>query len=114
MKKYYYDFYSNTWIYDEDKIIESYFEIYENLKTKILVKINYICESWILWRKILDSFDEKENCFFIFIEWSYKIIFNAIKDDKNKKNKCLQCENLNLRFFLKKINYVYKVQKFKF
>ena len=30
MKNYYFNFYSNTWIYDEDKIVELYFEKYEN------------------------------------------------------------------------------------
>lgn len=85
MKKYYANFYSNTWLYDEDKIVESYFENYENLKREVLIKINDFCKIWILWRKILHTFDWKENCSFIFVNWNYKITFNAIKDDKIKQ-----------------------------
>ena len=48
MKNYYFNFYSNTWIYDEDKIVESYFEKYEKMKTDIFNEINSICESWII------------------------------------------------------------------
>ena len=78
MKDYYYTFYSNTWLYDVEKIVEWYFNKYEKLKTDILNKIDLICKDWILWRKVLYSFDNIENCIFTFTIWNYKIIFTAI------------------------------------
>lgn len=81
MKRYYFNFYSNTWIYDEDKIVEWYFEKYEKMKTDIFNEINSICENWIIWRKVIYAFEKIENCSFIFRYWNYKITFLAIKND---------------------------------
>jgi len=81
MKNYYYNFYSNTWIYDEDKIVEWYFEKYEQIKTDVFNEINSICESWIIWRKVIYNYDKIENCSFIFKYWNYKLLFSAIKND---------------------------------
>ena len=81
MRSYYYNFYSNTGIYDENKIIESYVEKYEKMKTDIFYEINSICEKWIIWRKVTYSFEKIENCNFVFRYWNYKIIFTAIKND---------------------------------
>lgn len=81
MKNYYSNFYSNTWIYDENKIVEQYFEKYEKMKTDLLDEIYSICEDWIIWRKITYSFEKIENCNHIFRYWNYKIIFSAIKND---------------------------------
>ena len=72
MKNYYRYFYSNTWIYDEDKIVEWYFDLFDNLKTDILNKINEVSLNWILWRKIIYSKDKIENCSFIFSLKIYK------------------------------------------
>ena len=85
MKNYYFNFYSNTWIYDEDKIVESYFEKYEKMKTDIFNEINSICESWIIWRKIIYSFENIESCSFKFRYWNYKITFSAIKNNTKKE-----------------------------
>ena len=81
MKKHYYNFYSNTWLYDENKIINSYFEIYEKMKTDVLNEINSICKNWIIWRKVTYVFERIENCNYIFKYWNYRVSFVAIKND---------------------------------
>lgn len=81
MKKFYSYFYSNTWIEDEEKIVQSYFNIYDNLKTEILSKINLISQDWIIWRRnILKNWDI-ENCMFSFVIKSYKITFSAFRNE---------------------------------
>lgn len=85
MKNYYYNFYTNTWLYNEDKIVQSYFEIYEKMKTEVLNEINSICENWIIWRKITYSFEKIENCSFIFRYWNYKVSFTVIKNNAENK-----------------------------
>ncbi|MFA5917355.1 MAG: hypothetical protein WC850_03935 [Candidatus Gracilibacteria bacterium] len=81
MKNYYSNFYSNTGIYDVDKIVELYFEKYEKMKTDILNEINSICENGIIGRKVTYSFDKIENCSFLFRYGNYKIFFTAIKNN---------------------------------
>ena len=85
MKDYYYTFYSNTGLYDVDKIIEWYLNKYEKLKTDIFNETDLICKNWILWRKVLYSSDNIENCIFIFTNGNYKITFIAIKNDKTNE-----------------------------
>ena len=70
MKKYYFIFYSNTGIYDEAKIVDWYYKKYEEMKTHIFNEIHSICEHWIIWRKILYSFEKIENCSFVFTYWN--------------------------------------------
>jgi len=85
MKKYYYNLYSNTWLYDEEKIVKTYFEIYEKMKTDVLNEINIICENWIIWRKVNYTFENIENCSFIFKHWNYLVTFTANKYNTDKK-----------------------------
>ena len=85
MKNYYYNFYSNTWIYDIDKITDSYFDIYEKMKTEVFNEINSICISWILWRKVLYKSNKIENCSFIFKHWNYTVYFSATKNNNNNE-----------------------------
>jgi hypothetical protein len=85
MKNYYKYFYSNTWIYDEDKIVQWYFENFENLKTNILNKINDISSFWIMWRKTIYKNWDIENCCFMFFIKSYKITFSGIRDENKKQ-----------------------------
>ena len=85
MKEYYLQFYSNTWLYNVDKIIEWYFNKYEWLKSDILIEINTICKNWILWRKIQYNYKNIENCSYIFMNWNYQISFTAIKNDNNQE-----------------------------
>ncbi len=85
MKNYYYNFYTNTWLYNENIILQSYFEIYEKMKTDVLNEINSICENWLNWRKTTYSYEKIENCSFIFIHWNYKVFFTAIKNDVENK-----------------------------
>ena len=85
MKNYYFIFYSNTWIEDEDIIINNYYEIYENFKNEIFTEIHSICENWVLWRKIISTEKDKEICNFSFFKRSYKITFSLIKDNTNKE-----------------------------
>ncbi len=85
MKNYYSNFYSNTGLYDEEKIVEWYFEKYEKMKTDIFNDIHNICENWIIWRKMTYVFEKIENCSFIFKYWNYTISFTAIKNDLDKK-----------------------------
>ncbi|NVP18156.1 hypothetical protein HUU51_05565 [Candidatus Gracilibacteria bacterium] len=85
MKRYYFNFYSNTGIYDEDKIVEGYFKKYEMMKTDIFNEINYIYEKGIIGRKVLYSFEKIENCSFVFRYGNYKITFLAIKNNENNE-----------------------------
>ena len=85
MKNHYYYFYSNTGLYDEEKIVTSYFELYEQLKTDILNKIQSLSEDWILWRKTFLKRWDIENCYFTFRMRSYNVTFSAMKDDDKKE-----------------------------
>ncbi|MDD3793312.1 MAG: hypothetical protein PHI37_00670 [Candidatus Gracilibacteria bacterium] len=88
MKNYYYNFYSNTGIYDEAKIVDGYFEKYGQMKTDVFNEINSICENGIIGRKVIYSFDKIENCSFIFKYGSYKISFLAYQKGFKKGNSC--------------------------
>ncbi len=85
MKSYYKYFYSNTWIYDEDKIVKWYFELFEQLKTEIIDRIYEISKSWMIWRKIIYNNWSVENCSITFFIRSYRINFTVIKDDNLKE-----------------------------
>jgi len=85
MQNYYYNFYSNTWIYDEDKIVQWYIKKYEDFKTNLLININEIGKNWILWRKVLYSFNNIEHVSFVFTCCNYNISITAIKNDNNKE-----------------------------
>jgi len=80
MQDYYYNFYSNTGIYDVDKIVNCYLGIYETMKTDIFNEINTICSDWILWRKVLYESNDIESCSFVFKYRNYNIYFSAIKN----------------------------------
>jgi hypothetical protein len=85
MKNYYFNFYSNTWIYDEYKIRQWYFDKYEDLKTELLININNIWKEWVLWRKISYSSDNIEHISFNFNCCNYNIYFTAIKNDNRNE-----------------------------
>ena len=85
MKKYYFDFYSNTGIYDVEKIINLYFDKYELMKTEVFNKISDICIDWIIGRKVLYESSWIESCSFVFKYWNYNIYFSAIKNQTKKE-----------------------------
>lgn len=85
MQAYYSSFYGDTWIFDLDKIINDYSEIYENLKKEILIDIYNISQEWLIWRKIIEVDWDIEFCSYTLIKRSYRVTFFSIKNNRENR-----------------------------
>jgi len=85
MKGYYRKFFSNTWIYWLEEIINSYIKTYDELQDDIYLEIGKKCQNWLLWRTVLSVDWDIEITLNTFIKRSYTINFYALKNNKKKE-----------------------------
>lgn len=90
LKDYYFKLYTDTGIIDENIIINSYDESVNTLQKLIFDNIERFCETWLLWRMILNSTNILENWYFYIKINSYQIKINyeinKIKEEVLIKN----------------------------
>ncbi len=85
LKNYFYKLYTDTWIIDEEIIMESYEKSIDLLQKQIIDKIENFCKDWILWRKVLSESKIIEKWYFFITINSYKIKITFLKDKKLNK-----------------------------